>query len=306
MTPTHHILRLGTRNSPLAMTQANLVRNTLVAAHPALEIEIVPVVASGDKVTDRPLSSIGGKAMWTKELDAWLYEGHIDISVHSMKDVETLRSQSLTIAAIMPRADVRDRIVGATSLAELPAGARLGTSAPRRIAQVKRLRPDLNVVLFRGNVNTRLMKLKEGLADATMLAAAGLDRLGHGDIGTAIEIETLLPAPAQGAIGIECRSDDAATQTLLERINHKESYETVMAERAFLKALNATCYSPVAALAEWDDGHIMLRAEIYSEDGREAQSGAVYFEAQDAEAPARLAMDMLERAHPEIRALFTT
>jgi hydroxymethylbilane synthase len=306
MARTNHILHLGTRNSPLAMAQAHLTRDALVAAHPALEIEIVPVVASGDKVTDRPLSSIGGKAMWTKELDAWLHEGHIDIAVHSMKDVETLRPERLTIAAILPRADVRDRIVGATSLAELPAGARLGTSAPRRIAQVKRLRPDLNVVLFRGNVNTRLMKLKEGLADATMLAAAGLDRLGLSDIGTAIEIETLLPAPAQGAIGIECRSDDATTQKLLERINHKESYEAVMAERAFLKALNATCYSPVAALAEWDNGHIMLRAEIYSEDGREAQSGTVYFKAQDTKAPARLAMDMLERAHPEIRALFTT
>jgi hydroxymethylbilane synthase len=305
MTQTNPILRLGTRNSPLAMAQAHLVRDALVAAHPALEIEIVPVVASGDKVTDRPLSSIGGKAMWTKELDAWLHERHIDIAVHSMKDVETLRPESLTIAAILPRADVRDRIVGADSIAELPAGARLGTSAPRRIAQVKRLRPDLNVVLFRGNVNTRLMKLQEGQADATLLAAAGLDRLGRGDIGTAIEIETMLPAPAQGAIGVECRSDDTATRALLECINYQDSFEAVMAERAFLKALNATCYSPVAALAEREDGHIMLRAEIYSEDGREAQSGAVYFEATDAEAPARLAMDMLEQAHPDIQALFT-
>ncbi len=173
-------LRLGTRRSPLAMAQAKEARERLCAAHGWGQdaIELVPVIASGDKIQDRPLADIGGKALWTRELDMWLAEGRIDAAVHSMKDVETIRPESLTLASILPRADIRDVLVGADSLAEIAKGARIGTSAPRRAAQMLRARPDCEVVGIRGNVATRLAKLEAGEADVTLLAKAGLDSLG--------------------------------------------------------------------------------------------------------------------------------
>ena len=217
-------LRLGTRGSPLALAQAHMTAAALRAAHGWSEdaIEIVTVKTSGDRIQDRPLADIGGKALWTKELDRALLEGETDFSVHSMKDVETIRPDTLMIAAMLPRADVRDRLVGAESIEALKQGAVIGTSSPRRAAQMQRLRPDFTITMFRGNVATRLAKLDAGEADATLLAAAGLDRLGQGDIGSTIPTDVMLPAPAQGAVGIEARADDADMLALLVAINHAE------------------------------------------------------------------------------------
>jgi len=199
------LLKLGTRRSPLAMAQAEEAKARLCAAHgwAPEAIELVPVVASGDKVQDRPLADIGGKALWTRELDEWLHEGRIDAAVHSLKDVETVRPETLALAAILPRADKRDVLVGAASLAALPESATIGTSAPRRAAQLLHARPDCRVVTFRGNVATRLAKLAAGEADATFLAAAGLQRLGESGVGHALDPVDWLPAPAQGAIASE-------------------------------------------------------------------------------------------------------
>ena len=193
-------LRLGTRRSPLALAQAEETRARLCAAHGWAEsaVELVTVIASGDRVQDRPLSEIGGKALWTKELDAWLDDGSIDAAVHSMKDVETVRPDFLTIAAILPREDVRDVLVGAASIASIPPGARVGTSAPRRAAQMLHARPDLTVLTFRGNVATRIAKLAAGEADVTLLAAAGLGRLGENRGGHAAGLRRLVARPGAG------------------------------------------------------------------------------------------------------------
>lgn len=274
-------IRLGTRNSPLAMAQAYETRARLCAAHgwDEGEVELVPVLASGDKVLDRPLAEIGGKALWTKELDQWLHDGRIDAAVHSMKDVETLRPSTLAIAAVLPRADTADRLVGAASIAAIPEGATVGTSAPRRAAQLLHFRPDCKVVSFRGNVATRLAKLERGEADCTLLASAGLDRLGEDSIGARLDPTTWLPAPAQGAIGIECRSDDAGTQALLAAIDHAPSHQAVLAERALLAVLGGNCHSPIAVLSTQAGDRLTLRCALFSPDGAErieaSVSGAV-------------------------------
>jgi hydroxymethylbilane synthase len=279
-----------------------MVRDALVATLglPAEDFEIVVIRTTGDKVQDRALAEIGGKALWTKELDRALLDNEIDCAVHSMKDVETLRPEAIAIAAMLERADVRDRIVGAGSIGALRVGAVLGTSSPRRAAQVRRIRPDLKVVLFRGNVETRLAKLAAGEADATLLASAGLIRLGREDIGTPIQLDEMLPAPAQGAVGIECRAGERATRELLATINHEATAQCVLAERALLAALAADCHSPVAALATPEHGTVRLRAELLSEDGAAHVSG----EALGDDAPARLAHDLLARAPAEVRKLF--
>ena len=296
--------RLGTRGSPLALWQAHMVADALCATHgwPPERIEIVPIKTTGDKVQDRALAEIGGKALWTKELDRALLAEEIDFAVHSMKDVETIRPPEIVIAAMPPRADTRDRLIGADSLAALPPHARVGTSSPRRAAQVRRARPDVTILLFRGNVDTRLRKLAEGEADATLLAAAGLDRLGRADIGAALD--ELIPAPAQGAVGIEARAKDQAMLELLAAIDHKPTSRCVMAERALLAALGADCRAPVAALAQLDGGEIHLRAEILNEDGSEWEAGEIRFAPDDRDAPARLARQLLDRAAPSVRTLF--
>jgi hydroxymethylbilane synthase len=286
-------IRLGTRGSPLALVQANMVRDGLIAAH-GIAVEIVIIRTTGDIVQDRPLAEIGGKALWTKELDRALLGGEIDCAVHSMKDVETVRPAAISIVAMPPRADVRDRLIGAASIADLREGATVGTSSPRRRAQLLRLRPDLNIVGFRGNVDTRLAKLASGEADATLLAAAGLDRLGRPDIGVAIELDVMLPAPAQGAVGIEARSGDEATIGLLTVLDHAPTHARVLAERALLAALHADCHSPVAALAN-ESG--MMRAELFAEDGDGHVAGV-------GDDPALLARDLLERAPENVRKLF--
>lgn len=294
-TPT---IRLGTRSSPLAMAQAEETRDRLAAAHglDIAAIELVPVVASGDKIQDRPLADIGGKALWTKELDLWLHEGRIDAAVHSLKDVETVRPDWLAIAAILPRADKRDRLIGATSLQGLKRGAVIGTSAPRRAAQALHARPDCTVVTFRGNVATRLAKLAAGEADATFLAAAGLERLGQDGTGHALEPADWLPAPAQGAIAIECRADDARVRELLAAINHAPSRAEVMAERALLAALGGSCHSPIAVLCEADGEGLFMRAALFSPDGAERVEGEATFPVGDQAGPAALAADLLARA----------
>jgi hydroxymethylbilane synthase len=267
-------------------------------------IEIVAIRTSGDKIQDRALAEVGGKALWTKELDRALFDGEIHFAVHSMKDVETIRPDGIVIAAMLPRADVRDRLIGAEAVATLRDGARIGTSSPRRAAQLRRLRPDLEIVLFRGNVDTRLRKLADGEADATLLAAAGLDRLGRADIGHAIPIETMLPAPAQGAVGIETLAASAHIADWLAAIDHQPTHRCVAAERAFLAALGADCRSPVAALATEDGGSIHLRAEILTETGDAHVAGEARFAADDADAPGALGRDLLARADPALRALF--
>ncbi|MDZ4307073.1 hydroxymethylbilane synthase [Allopontixanthobacter sp.] len=300
------LLRLGTRQSPLAMAQAHETRSRLCAAHGWDEsaVELVPVRASGDKIVDVPLADIGGKALWTKELDTWLGEGHIDLAVHSMKDVETIRPPELTITAILPRADVRDVLIGASSIAGIPQGAKVGTSAPRRAAQMLSRRPDCEIVMFRGNVATRLAKLAAGEADVTLLAAAGLERLGRTGTGTPLEVDEWLPAPAQGAIGIECRTKDAETRRLVAAIDHAPSHAAIRAERALLAALGGNCHSPIAVLSELAGDRMTLKSILYSPDGAERVEGSLTFAISDTQGPARLAGDLLKRASPGIRVYF--
>ena len=266
------------------------------------QIEIVPITTTGDIVRDRPLAEIGGKGLWTKELDACLGDGRTDISVHSMKDVETFRPESLEIAAMLPRASVCDRLIGAEGLDALPQGARVGTSSPRRAAQLLARRPDLVIVPIRGNVETRLRKLEKGEADATLLASAGLDRLNHPEIG--VVLDDFLPAPAQGAVGIEVRASDRRTRNLIAAIDDRATHLCVGAERRLLEGLGGTCRSPIAALARLDGGEIHLRAEIISPDGSEIVRCEERFAANDSEAPLALARALLARASPSLRALF--
>ncbi len=299
-------LKLGTRGSQLALVQANMVRDALCAAHgwDLTAIEIVPIKTTGDRVQDVALAEIGGKALWTKELDRALLAGEIDFAVHSMKDVETLRPAEIAIAAMLPRADVRDRLIGADSIASLRHGAVIGTSSPRRVAQLKRMRPDFETVLFRGNVDTRLAKVAAGDVDASMLAAAGLDRLGRPDVGVGIETDVMLPAPAQGAVGIEARAADDTILGWLAAIDDEATHLCVLVERALLAALAADCHSPVAALAVIEDGTVFLRAELFAEDGSAHVTGTIRGAVDDGTLAERLASDLLARAPETVRRLF--
>lgn len=304
--PATTILRLGTRRSPLALAQAHEARARLCAAHGWDEsaVELVPVVASGDKIQDRPLAEIGGKALWTRELDIWLTEGRIDAAVHSMKDVETIRPDAIAIGAILPRADKADVLLGAESIDAIPRGAKVGTSAPRRAAQLLHQRPDLEVVGIRGNVATRMAKLEAGEADATFLAAAGLSRLGEDDVGLRLDPLDWLPAPAQAAIGIECRSGDSATRAMISAINHRPSHEEVLAERALLEALGGNCHSPIAALTQREGGNLRMIAALFSADGGVRIADEAIFEAQDLDGPRALAARLLDASPAEVRNLF--
>ena len=288
------------------MAQAEETRARLCAAHgwPIEAVELVPVVASGDRILDRPLAEIGGKALWTKELDHWLAEGTIDAAVHSMKDVETLRPETLIIAAVLPRADVRDVLVGAHSIAAIRPGARVGTSAPRRAAQMLHARPDLTVVSFRGNVATRLAKLERGEADVTLLAAAGLERLGQSSVGAPLDADEWLPAPAQGAIGIECLAARADLRALFAAIDHGPSHAAIRAERALLTGLGGTCHSPIAVLTRHAGDALHLTAALFSPDGAHRVAGEATVPLDHPEAAAQLAADLLDRAPAPIRAHF--
>ena len=267
-------LLIGTRGSPLALWQARHVRARLMEAHGLAEgeIDLSVITTSGDRIKDKPLRDFGGKGLFTKEIDEALVRGDLDMAVHSMKDLPTDLPVELCIAAVLPRADVRDAFIStkATSLTDLPPGASVGTSSLRRQSQVRRLRPDLRVIDFRGNVETRLRKLDEGKADATLLALAGLERLGLASHATSIlSTEEMLPAVAQGAIGVTSRSDDAQTRALLEALNDTRAATAVTCERAFLSRLDGSCKTPIAGLAEIDEGFLRFRGLILAPDGTE-------------------------------------
>lgn len=265
-------LRIGTRGSPLALAQAHEVRARLMAAHglPEEAFEIRVYKTTGDVIQDRPLAEVGGKGLFTKEIEEALIAREIDLAVHSMKDMQTVLPDGLTVGAVLTREDVRDAFISLkyASLAALPEGAVVGTSSLRRQAQVKRLRPDLQVVGFRGNVQTRLKKLADGVADATLLACAGLKRLGMADRITApIATEEILPAVAQGAIAIEVRGDDAATAEAVTPLDDAATGRCVTAERAFLARLEGSCRTPIAGLAELLGDTLRLRGMVFSVDG---------------------------------------
>jgi len=300
-------LRLGTRGSALALAQARKVAAAIETAQrwPDGWVQIVEITTTGDKVKDRPLAEIGGKGLWTKELDRALLEEEVDFCVHSMKDVESIRPKQIHIAAVRPRGDVRDRIVGAPSIAELKQGAVVGTSSPRRKAQLLRLRPDLKIVMLRGNVETRLKAVENGDVDATLLSAAGLKRLEI-DAGTAIPTEIILPAPGQAVIGVECRTNDTRTQSVLSTINNQITYDCVMAERAFTRALGAACASPVAAFCVLEDGDLRMRGQLFSEDGSEMVEDRALFDCGDLKNPTELARSLLDKAPESIRRLFAS
>lgn len=267
-------VRIGTRGSALALWQAHEVRDRLCAAR-GFEIDDVDVriiKTSGDRIQDKALREFGGKGLFTKEIEDALLSGDIDLAVHSMKDMPTALPDGLVIAALLPREDVRDAFLSpkAASLADLAQGAVVGTSSLRRQAQVKRLRPDLKVVTYRGNVQTRLQKLEDGVVDATLLALAGLKRLGLEDHVTAIvEAADMLPAVAQGAIGVEIRAGDARMEDLLAPLHDSETGIRLAAERAFLARLDGSCRTPIAGLAELDSGRLHFRGLILSPDGAE-------------------------------------
>lgn len=270
-------IRIGTRGSPLALAQVREVQARLEAAHGpgALEFEIKVYKTTGDRIQDRLLSEAGGKGLFTKELEEALLAREIDIAVHSMKDMPTVLPEGLAIRCILPREDVRDAFISltATSFDALPAGAVVATASLRREAQVRRMRPDIKVVPLRGNVETRLRKLQEGVADATLLACAGLRRLGLEDrIASVISCDVMLPACAQGAIGIELREDAADAATTIAAINDEPSALAVETERAFLGRLDGSCRTPIAGLAEIGAGSVRFRGIILSPDGREAHA----------------------------------
>lgn len=300
--PSVSVLRIGTRGSPLALAQTHDVRARLIAAHHELAapgaIEVVVIKTTGDMVLDRALAEIGGKGLFTKEIDEAMLSGGIDLAVHSMKDVPTWLPDGITLPCMLEREDPRDAFISnkAASIGELAADSVVGTASLRRQAQILHRRPDLKVAVFRGNVQSRLRKLEEGVVDATLLALAGLKRLGVADLATAvIEPEEMLPAVAQGAVGITCRSDDRRACGFLAPLNHAATFMRVTAERALLAVLDGSCRTPIAALAEITGAKMKLRGLVARPDGSEVleteHSGSV----TDAEAIGRAAGEELKK-----------
>lgn len=296
--------RIGTRGSPLALAQAHETRSRLSVAHdlPEDAFEIVVIKTTGDKVLDRPLGEIGGKGLFTKEIEDALLDGSIDIAVHSMKDMPVAQPGGLVIDCCLPREDVRDAFLtlDGMKLADLPAGTVVGTSSLRRKAQLLHKRPDLEIVEFRGNVQTRLRKLEDQIAVGTFLAMAGLRRLSLTDLpATAIDPDDMLPAVAQGAIGIERRGDDARAGDMLAAISDADTVARLAAERAFLEALDGSCQTPIAGLAELNGGSLRLRGEILRTDGSDAHADQREGAIEDGPAMGReLAAALLEVAGP--------
>ncbi|HSF63848.1 MAG TPA: hydroxymethylbilane synthase [Paracoccaceae bacterium] len=295
-------LKIGTRGSPLALWQAHEVRRCLMAAHglPQEAFAIVVIKVTGDQVLDKPLKEIGGKGLFTREIEEALLDGGIDIAVHSMKDMPTLQPEGLLLDCYLPREDVRDAFVSAGfgGIADLPQGAVVGSSSLRRRAQLRLRRPDLQLVEFRGNVQTRMRKLEEGVAHATFLAMAGLNRLGMAHVArAAIAPDEMLPAVAQGAIGVERRAADTRTAALLEAIHDGPTGQRLAAERAFLAGLDGSCETPIAGLAVLDGTTLWLRGEILRPDGTESITGDRRGPVADAAAMgADLAQDLRARA----------
>ncbi len=267
-------VKIGTRGSKLALAQAYETRQRLMDAHGMSEdqFEIVVIKTTGDMILDRPLSEVGGKGLFTKEIEEALLDGRIDLAVHSSKDMPTVLPDGLEISTFLPREDVRDAFISNKykTLAEMPEGAVVGTSSLRRQAMVKKLRPDLEVITYRGNVQTRLEKLEKGVADATLLACAGLRRLGEAEVITsAIEVEDFLPAVGQGAICIESRVGDEETRSMLAAIHHAETESALLCERAFLGALDGSCRTPIAGLAKLDGDQLSFTGLVLLPDGTE-------------------------------------
>jgi len=302
------LISLGTRGSPLAIAQTEAVRLALAAAVPELAapgaVAIVPIRTTGDRILDRPLAEFGGKGMFTREIDEALLSGAVDAAVHSMKDVPTVLPEGIVLPAMLPREDPRDAILCLSrprpaGLADLPPGAVVGTASLRRSAFVKARRPDLRVVTFRGNVHTRLAKLSEGLADVTLLAAAGLSRLGMLDRAAAIlPVSEMLPAVAQGAIGITCRKGDDRLLDWLARIADEKTMIEVACERAFLAVLDGSCRTPIGGLARLAGGRLDFSGALARTDGSAVFSADRSGPAADADAAARIGAD----AGAEVRA----
>lgn len=281
--------RIGTRGSPLALAQAHEARDRLIAAHglPQEMFEIVVMTTMGDRITDRSLAEIGGKGLFTQELELKLLTGDLDFAVHSAKDMATTLPKGLHLSAYMPREDIRDAFIGraAPTLLELPHGATVGSASLRRQALIRRLRPDINVIVFRGAVETRLRKLDEGQADATLLAVAGLKRLGKVEALTEIlDPDSFPPAPAQGAIAIESRLGDQRTDALLAPINDCPTLDTVSCERGFLAALDGSCRTPIAGYATCEGDRLRFFGMILTPDGRTEHHITVEGHCRDAEA----------------------
>jgi len=299
-----NVLRLGTRKSALALWQAEYVRAALVARHPSLTVELVKITTEGDRILDRPLAAMGGKGLFIKELEQALFDRRIDLAVHSMKDLTVSLPAGLHIAAVCEREDPRDAFVSGryASLAALPPGSRVGTSSLRRQCQLRALYPKLEIVTLRGNVNTRLARLDAGDYDALLLAVAGLKRLGFGErIREALPIAVSLPAVGQGAVCIECRSDDAKTNRLLAALDHAPTRTCVAAERALNAALEGGCQVPIAGYAELDGAALHLRALVGAPDGTRIVRGERRGAADDAESiGAALAQELLARGAKEI------
>ncbi|MBC9245465.1 hydroxymethylbilane synthase [Paracoccus sp. 11-3] len=297
-------LKIGTRGSALALAQAHETRRRLMAAHdlPAEAFDIIVIKTTGDRITDRPLKDIGGKGLFTREIEDALGAGQIDIAVHSMKDMPTVQPDGLIIDCLLPREDVRDAFVSPHhgSIADLPQGAVIGSSSLRRRAQLAYRRPDLKLVEFRGNVQTRLQKLEDGVAVATFLAMAGLARLDLLHVARGpIDPQDMLPAVAQGAIGVERCEGNADIAQLLRPIHDIETGQRIIAERAFLARLDGSCQTPIAGLAEIYDGHLILQGEILRPDGSEAVRGRREGDISDGvELGVDLAEELLSRAGP--------
>jgi len=294
-------LKIGTRGSPLALAQAHETRARLMAAHdlPEDAFEIVVIKTSGDNAAliaaDKPLKEVGGKGLFTKEIEEAMLAGRIDIAVHSMKDMPVAQPDGLLLDCYLPREDVRDAFVSPVSerLADLPQGARVGSSSLRRRAQLAHVRPDLELVEFRGNVQTRMKKLEDGVAAATFLAMAGLNRLGMAHVArSAIEVTEMLPAVAQGAIGIERRIADPRAEALLAAIHDTPTGQRLTAERAYLATLDGSCETPIAGLAVFEGDQLWLRGEILRPDGSEAIAGEARGAISDA---AELGADLARR-----------
>nr|WP_321461599.1 hydroxymethylbilane synthase [uncultured Cohaesibacter sp.] len=283
------LIKIGTRGSKLALAQAYETRARLMASHGLAEddFEIVVIKTSGDRILDRPLSEAGGKGLFTKEIEEALIEGRIDLAVHSSKDMPTFLPEGLELSCFLPREDVRDAFISRKyqSLAQMPAGAVVGTSSLRRQAMVKKLRPDLEVITYRGNVQRRLEKLDEGVADATLLACAGLKRLGDEAVITApIAEEDFLPAVGQGAITIESRIGDETISALLAAIHHQPTALALACERAFLRVLDGSCRTPIAGLAKVEGDRLSFSGLVLMPDGSASYDIAAEGSADEAEA----------------------
>jgi hydroxymethylbilane synthase len=307
-------LRIATRRSKLAMWQAEHVMSLLRSAHPQLPVELLPMSTQGDRVLDRALAEVGGKGLFVKELEIAMQEGRADIAVHSMKDVPSELPAGFAIVAVLPRANPLDAFISRRfkRFEDLPQGARVGTSSPRRQSQLRHARPDLQLELLRGNVDTRLRRLDEGALDAILLACAGLERLGIAHhVTQQLDLELSLPAVGQGVIGIECRSDDHRSRAALAALHHAETFVRLTAERAFAAALGGSCHSPIAAHATLDGARLTVRGFVGAPDGSETYRDTVEGAAADSDALGRElarrmqatgAGSLLERLRQEVAA----